>query len=540
MKTRLSLALLGVSATVQAQTVIDPVIDSVAMFKNGLTVVHASFEAAAPGDYLWIDPPRVVHGAFFVESGQDMVVRSTTRAVTPGEDPVLTGNLQIDLAGAEVRVFLRGAQGEPGEEVRGTVWTRPVPDHGTWNTNYVTTSSRSYYPDAPGVPSRTGVMGRGGWLVIDAEERRYLAMDLISQVRIEKKAKEPPRVKQPVLLFSTKEAGRVQVTYLSRGMAWAPTCRVDLLEDDRLRLTQSAVVRNELMDLRNTRVELISGYPNIKFGHVDSPLNPQATLAAFFQQVSQRGGRRSGAISQQVVFNNIASNDIGASQPLLQPDAGARTEDLHYEGIGAHDLKEGDALSLEVASAETSCVRVVEWKVPDFRDGGGRYRHQADESGENEPWDVVQFSNPLKFPMTTAAASIMENRRFRGQSISTWVAPGQKASIRINKALTVRGEHSEVEEEGKRAVVWIAGEDFQRTTVKGRLKVSNARATVVKMVIRVDFSGELVEAEGTPVKSLRPDGAGSVNPHRQLEWTVSLKAGETKTLSYRYSLLVNR
>ena len=60
------------------------------------------------------------------------------------------------------------------------------------------------------------------------------------------------------------------------------------------------------------------------------------------------------------------------------------------------------------------------------------------------------------------------------------------------------------------------------------------------MVIQADFSGEFVEAEGNPAESLRPDEAGSVNALRQLEWTVALKAGETKILSYRYSLLVNR
>ncbi|MED5419475.1 MAG: hypothetical protein VYA27_12280, partial [Verrucomicrobiota bacterium] len=112
--------------------------------------------------------------------------------------------------------------------------------------------------------------------------------------------------------------------------------------------------------------------------------------------------------------------------------------------------------------------------------------------------------------------------------------------IRINKALTVHAEHSEVEEEGKQAVVRIAGDNFQRTTVKGRLKVCNTRATVVKMVIQADFSGEFIEAEGKPAESLRPDETGSVNAHRQLEWTVALKAGETKILSYRYSLLVSR
>ena len=72
------------------------------------------------------------------------------------------------------------------------------------------------------------------------------------------------------------------------------------------------------------------------------------------------------------------------------------------------------------------------------------------------------------------------------------------------------------------------------------LKVSNARAEPVKLVIRTDFSGDLIEAEGDPVKSLRADGARSVNPHRQLEWTIDLKAGTSKTLTYRYSVLVNR
>ena len=73
-----------------------------------------------------------------------------------------------------------------------------------------------------------------------------------------------------------------------------------------------------------------------------------------------------------------------------------------------------------------------------------------------------------------------------------------------------------VDEEGKREIVWVAGDDFQRTSVRGTLKVSNARAEPVKLVIRTDFSGDLLEAEGDPVKSLRADGSRSVNPHRQL------------------------
>ena len=526
---------------------IEPAIDSVAMFKNGLTVVHASFNVAGPGDHVWIDPPDAVHGAFFVEGAPGMVIRSTTRLMAP-EGPLLpSGNLQRDLDGAIVGVTMLGEGGKLAEMIHGKVWTPPTPDRADWNTNYATTGGSrggSYYPNRlnPGNAGPAGSVSTGGWLVMEVSgKRRFLPMDRIGQIEIEGESAERAEVPRPVMVFSAPKAGKVQLTYLTKGMAWMPAYQVDLLATDRVRLRQTAVVRNELMDLKETALELISGYPNIKFAHVNSPLNPQATLAAFFQQISQKGGgAQGGALGQQIAFNSISNRASESVMPLPQPDAGAPAEDLHYEGIGVHALLEGDSLSLEVASAEASCERIVEWMVPDYRDDNGRMQRHRTRSEEDDPWDAVQFANPLKFPMTTAAVSVLEDGRFRGQSMATWTAPGQNASIKVNKALTVRGQHSEVEEEGKREIVWMAGDDYQRTVVSGTLKVSNARADTVKMVIRTDFSGELLAAEGDPAKSLRADGARSVNPHRQLEWTLNLEAGKSQTLTYRYSVLVNR
>lgn len=522
-----------------AETVVDPLVESVAMFKNGLTVVKSSFQADAPGEYVWVDPPITVHGAFFVESAPGLVIRSTTRLMK-SEGPTLPGgNLQQDLAGATVRVGMQGGEQAPGEEVRGRVWPLPKPDRLRWNTNYATTGGRSYFPGSH--PGAGTAVSTGNWLVLDeGGQRRFLSLGRIAQIRVEEEAagvREEPR---PVMVFAVKGAGPVQLTYLTKGMAWMPAYQVDLLEGERMRLRQTAVVRNELMDLDETTLELISGYPNIKFSHVDSPLGAGATLAAFFQQISQEGGAQVGAMSQQIAYNTIANRASEAVMPLPQPDAGAPAEDLHYESIGRHALQEGDSLSLEVARAETSCERVVEWKVPDYRDDYGRLQRRGRGSEDEEPWDAVQFANPLPFPMTTAAASVLEDGRFRGQSMANWTAPGHQACIRINKALTVRGEHSEVEEEGEREIVWIAGDDYQRTKVGGTLKLSNARGEPVRMVVELDFSGQLISADGDPARSLRADGARSVNPHRQLEWVIDLAAGESKTLTYRYSVLVNR
>ena len=130
--------------------------------------------------------------------------------------------------------------------------------------------------------------------------------------------------------------------------------------------------------------------------------------------------------------------------------------------------------------------------------------------------------------------------KFRGQSLSEWVNPGQQTCLRVTRALSIRTRSTETEEEGKREIVWIGGNDYQRTTVKGRLALQNFRGKDVTMTIRCEFSGELLEAEGDPEKSLRMEGVVSVNPRRQLDWTLKLAAGEEKVLNYRYQVLVDR
>ena len=218
-------------------------------------------------------------------------------------------------------------------------------------------------------------------------------------------------------------------------------------------------------------------------------------------------------------------------------ESGNASDDIHYENIGRHSLKAGDSLSLDIASARAGYERVVDWTVPDSRDARGRYQRVGENRSEdNEPWDALRFANPFKFPMTTASAVVMEDGRFRGQSLSQWVNPGQTTCLRITRALSVRAESAEFEEEGQREIVWIGGNDYQRTRVKGRLTLHNYRGKEVTMNIRCGFSGKMLEADGNPKAKLRTEGVSSVNPRRELQWDVKIPAGGEKELAYRYEV----
>ncbi len=529
------------------ETTVQPQIDSVGLFKNGLCVVKCSFNAARAGDFVWEEPPRVVHGTFLVESEGAVTLRSTMRKVDDASGVALpTGNLQMDLAGAEVRLTLKDDEAKMGGIVNGKVWTMPEakPKPRVWSSQdpvpagYVRNSFTGSITTEP-VPTT------GGFLVLEGDKgaRDYISLGRIGRVEVLNPGAARKRLQdKPALIFTVAKPGPVKVSYLTRGASWVPAYFVDLTDAKTLRIRQTAVVKNELMPLANAELSLISGYPNVEFGHVDSPLWQGGSLAAFFQQISGRPGGRSGAgMQQQITSNSYSAGDLGAPLPAGD-EPGATSQDLHFESLGKRSLEPGDALSLEVASADTAYERVVEWAIPDKRDAYGNYLHaNRNELVESsDAWDSVIFQNPLKFPMTTASATIREGGQFRGQSQSNWTNPGQRSCLHITKALSLQTDHTEVEESGKREnEVWIGGRRYYRTTVKAEATARNFRGSPVTLLMKAQFSGALIEAEEKPGDTLRREGVFSVNPRHELEWKLTLPPGAEKKVTYRYTVLVS-
>src|SRR5262249_13026600 len=156
--------------------------------------------------------------------------------------------------------------------------------------------------------------------------------------------------KKPVLLLTLQGENRgpatVGITYLTRGMAWAPSYRVDISDPKTLRLEQGAVVKNELAAVRDCELQLISGYPSIQFAHVTSPFSPHTSWEAFFQQLARPAQDFSAVmtnsvVAQQVGFNRRAMDDA----PALVATPTGEGVDLHYQSIGKRSLAKGEALA---------------------------------------------------------------------------------------------------------------------------------------------------------------------------------------------------
>ena len=539
----------GARAAVAAEEIaVESRIVSVRMFKNGLAVVERTLEVSAPGVYRVADVPEPIHGTFWIESEAKADVRMTTREL---EMPARAdANLQEDLAGRDVLVHLREPQ---APSIAGKVRKIEPPRVGSAGRlaepagDYGASAYRPGWPSGSWMPPAATPGTR--FLVLETEKGHAL-IDPAQVGWIEVQgATAAVKRRMPVLVFDVKEVGKkpatILISYLARGMAWAPSYRVDISDPATLTLRQSAVVKNELVDLEDAELSLISGFPNIEFGHVTSPLSLATGLQQFFTQLNERHPAPGHAsLGNAVMQQAVMSNDRGGGGADLAAVPGGEGPDVHYQSIGRRTLAAGDALSLEVASATAAYDRIVEWRVPDARSAEGTLaneyeRQQRPEDYEDAAWDAIRFKNPLGFPMTTAPALFVAKGRFLGESMSGWTNAGEEAVLRVTKALSVRTRCVENEAEGgERAVLNIGGNNYRKVVVKGVASINNHRAEAVHMLIRRRFSGELVEAEGSPKKTLREEGVYSVNKRSELVWDMVIAAGEEKTLAYRYEVLV--
>lgn len=525
---------------------------SVALFKNGLAVVKRQLTLpGAAGVVVRVsDVPEPVHGTFFVESNGPLEARVEKRRSAIKNQPTLGQNLQDELTGLKVTIYCKNAK----TPVSGTVVSIPKPESDPEHSASTPLGWAAYTPN----PYIANQVPANRFLLIKTEKGiSYVDINEIASVEAEGSPKpEPIMENKPVLLLDTGTkslGGMAQISYLSHGISWAPSYKVVLTDAKRMTIEQSAAIKNELMDLSDTDFSVISGYPSVQFGQVVSPLAATQTWARFFQQLSSGNGSgntfTSNSMAQGVASNRLGG-DGGGTDPTIAPNTGD-TIDLYYHSIGKRTLKKGDAISISTGAAQVDYERIVQWTIPDNRDPWGQptnNRNVDPNTGEplqDDVWDALKFKNALPFPMTSAPAMVITGGNFSGQGQVLWTNKNEEATLRVNKALSIRARHVEYENQtadpakSERDIVYIGGRRFRKVTVNGELRLSNNRATDTKLIIKRQFSGDYLNGDDSPKIDLREEGVWTINKRNELQWTIVMKPAEERTIKFQYAVLVN-
>ena len=532
---------------------------ALAMFKNGIVSVLREVKPPAGDAFLITDKIEPAHGTLWCTADEGFRLKTVSRTFEEPPDTPPLGDICKAYDGCAVTVTflaatsnaLASCEAKDGglltlfaaganipTEVTGTVVNPAAPEQArTFSRDYEDAPwryySSSYYrgglnncPSSQRVSGHLTLRLESGWHV-------SIPTGVIVSIR---------SAKMNTTTRETREVWRVEgarkpfeMAYLARGATWAPAYRLTLADDKTLRLAMSAIIRNEMAPFKDAEVRLVSGFPNIEFANRASLIVPGATIASFFGGLSrpQGGGRNS--VMSQIAYNVRSPENDGYDLPEIPSEEASM--DIHHRNIGKLTMDLGETLYLPLEQAETPCERVVEWIIPDRRDMDGYIQNKPGEMVEF--WDTLRFRNPFKAPITTAPVEILEGTKLLGQSTITWVNPGQGASVKITKALSVSGMFAETEVDMKRPVVSWGGRTYRNPNVEGEFRVKNYRGIPVKVMVRLQMSGEYISASAEPTdRRLLETGAYTLNKRNEITWTLDIAPGEEQTVTYLYSVLV--
>jgi hypothetical protein len=358
----------------------------------------------------------------------------------------------------------------------------------------------------------------------------------------------PFRTKSPSLRMQLeKPAGGAELTVscLAHGLTWIPGYLIDLSDPKTARLSAHAEIINELADFEHVSLQLVTGFPNLKFGEILSPVSMSQTLSDFLRSLSGggsgQGGNRSMLMNQVALSGNTRSeDDISALVPgYSTATEGLVAEDFFLYPVKDFSLKKDETAWIPLFTAELPYRHVYTWKIADFLDENDHYRAQAEQGDRRtaeEVWHSCRLTNNLTMPLTTASAEFTANGEFTGEDMCYYTAPKTETTIRINKALNILADQAEVEVERKRDASVIHGYHYDLVKIRGELKIGNKIDKTVSVEITKELSGEVLETVPRAADLKTARGLKQVNPKHILTWVVQLNPGEDQNVSYQYQV----
>jgi len=522
----------------------------VALFKNGFgffvregklpdsrQVNIAPFAAPAHGTF-WLTYPQKV-------GLQSLVAREATATV----DVAVTNTADLLAAnvGREVIISWPGSDRQP---VKGKLLSvadtmePPRPDPYAWGRTPGSDPYSRFYPT-------------GGRLALLQTADGVVGLDAsVGQVTIPGTAPAttlPRRTREWELEAQFRESAPgalVAASYLAKGISWAPSYIVDITDPKQARLTAKAEVINEAEALRDVHLDLVTGFPNLAYADVVSPLAGKEDLggfiAAMLRRASAQGGAGYASALAQSALVNVVGGRVEEGRSVMPSygvgSAGTAVEDLFFYPIEKVTLNKGAVGYFPLFSASVPYKEIYTWSIPDYVNEQDQYGNQQREQRETqeEVWHSLRLTNGTKLPWTTAPAQTVKDDQLLGQDMIEYTSPAANTTLKITRAMSVQAEQGEREITRERSSVHLYGYDYDRITIEGKLRVTNHRGEAVELEISKTLSGELKETSPQAKAEKLARGLARMNPLNVVTWNIPLSAGQQTEIRYTYQALIRR
>jgi len=520
----------------------------VALFKNGLGFFVA--ETVCPADrteFHVILPAAPSHGTFWISYPSDVDLASAVARETEWDEKIEAMTIP-ELLAANIGRRVRLTIGE--KEFTGTIThcavnrTDPVP------LPSYSLSSRTTSRIGPVQPRPRPTVGA---VTIQTETGLLCANpDTVTNVVFvgdDVQRQFTQQIKRAELQIRLRQAApgrKIAVTFLARGITWAPSYMVEISDTRKARLSAKAVILNDACKLSGVDVQLVTGFPHLQFSGVVSPMAKQGNLESFLQALGRRDRERGRpAVTSNVMVQSVAYARAagGSAAPEYgTAEVGAAAEDLFLYPAGSIDLDRSEVAYIPLFTESVPYQHIYQWDIPDYVNEQDRYSYgrdeRADQDGQQEIWHSLRLTNTTRAPWTTAPGETVKNGTILGQDTLKYTPPGGQTTLRITRAIGVKGDQVELETARERNARMWRNQEYDLVTIKGELSVLNTLAKPITLEITKTLSGEAKSVDPKARQEKLTKGLRRVNPLTRLTWTIELAPGAEKNLSYTYEVYV--
>jgi hypothetical protein len=332
----------------------------------------------------------------------------------------------------------------------------------------------------------------------------------------------------------------LRLLYLARGIAWAPSYALDLIGENRLRLSAKAEIINQLEDLEGVEASLVTGYPNFRFAGVDDPMGQRGDLATFLNALQNPPGAadqgRGGVMNQMLLSDE---RDAGYLTGAGGPAEGETLEELFFYPVRGLTLRRGERAYVPLFDLEAACEHLYELHPGDLL---GAESPPQDRAAQRPPaedvWHSVRVTNPGEVPWTSAPAAVFRDGRLLAQDVLSYAPRGGATTVRVSKALDIRAEAVEREVERTRNSATLYGYSYDLVEVEGRIVASSHRDRDVTLSVVKDVTGDVVSSAPAAAVEKTARRLRAVNAQSVLRWQLALKARGRIEVVYRYRILL--
>ncbi len=320
----------------------------------------------------------------------------------------------------------------------------------------------------------------------------------------------PVRIK-----VDTKDPNKVAtlgVAYLQEGIRWEPSYVLDF-SGDRATLNLRASMVNTAEKLDGTDVFFVVGSPFVANRGIADVLaelpKPAAVSPATPPTPANNPGLERPPYEPEAP---AASGNPSSAASLVRDEAG----ELHYYAKPDLSLSTSDVAMVSIFQAPVPVSPSFEWNAD-----------------QEDVAYLLNIQNDTGQPLTTGPVLVLQDGKAIGQETIRYTPSGSSAQVRLSRGIGIKAEKTEAEFHRSNAVQ-IGKTQYIPVTLKGVLKVTNYRKTAAKIKITRTVRGKVDELSDKGTVKDTQVLNGEPNPINDLEWTVEVAPGASKSVTYTY------